>query len=314
MNVFHQERFIGPGHGSPYFEGWYYRMVSPEGRSVSIIPGISVCKDKSHSFVQIIESNGLSIYKKYPLSAFGYSKDSFYVNIGDNIFTREGLKLNINGENNIFGKVKFENRVEYNKSVVKPGIMGPFSFIPMMECRHDVICVKSRLSGEINIDDEKISMFGGKGYIEKDRGVSFPSEYLWIQSNDFFKTDASFMLAAATVPIMGRKIKGLISYLWIDGGFYNFTTYGGAYVKQMSYCGDMLKVNIKSLRYSLNVELSQNSISMLKAPSDGVMERPIMESCQSNLKIELHNRNGIVFNDTAKCAAAEIFGNIAANY
>jgi len=53
MRIFNQAIFMGEGHIAPYFEGWYFRMVSGNGRSISVIPGISLCKNDSHCFVQL---------------------------------------------------------------------------------------------------------------------------------------------------------------------------------------------------------------------------------------------------------------------
>lgn len=49
-----------------------------------------------------------------------------------------------------------------------------FSFIPFMECNHDIVSVNHDLRGRISVNRNVIEFDGGKGYIEKDWGVSFP--------------------------------------------------------------------------------------------------------------------------------------------
>ena len=55
--------------------------------------------------------------------------------------------------------------------------MGPFRFIAGMECSHGVISMMHSLEGTIEINGEIVDFSGGTGYIETDRGRSFPSAY-----------------------------------------------------------------------------------------------------------------------------------------
>lgn len=310
MRIFNQAIFMGEGHIAPYFEGWYFRMVSGNGRSISVIPGISLCKNDSHCFVQLLDSNGLIIYKRYPLSDFEYSRDRFLIKIGENSFSDEGLRINIKGEDSAFGRVVFNDRVRYPKSIWSPGIMGPLSYFPMLECRHEVICVKSKVCGGLALNGEDIDLSGGSGYIEKDWGVSFPEKYLWTQSSGFLNHDASFMLAAAIVPLMGKKINGLIAYLYENNRFHTFTTYGCARVHSMKYCGDALEIVVRSPRQELTVSILRGADSPLKAPLAGDMKRVITESCNDTIKVELRDKNRTIFSDTATESATEICGDM----
>ena len=66
--------------------------------------------------------------------------------------------------------------------------MGWYSFVPFMECKHGIVSVNHDLSGILNVNDEVLISDGGKGYIEKDWGTSFPEAWIWMQSNNFQKT------------------------------------------------------------------------------------------------------------------------------
>ena len=59
--------------------------------------------------------------------------------------------------------------------------MGPFSFVPLMECYHGILSMNHSLKGTLSFQGENLLFTGGKGYIEKDWGHSF--EYL-----NFYKT------------------------------------------------------------------------------------------------------------------------------
>ena len=59
--------------------------------------------------------------------------------------------------------------------MTRPGVMGPFSFVPFMECYHGVVNIDHKISGSLMINNEEIDFTDGYGYIEKDWGKSFPN-------------------------------------------------------------------------------------------------------------------------------------------
>ena len=51
--------------------------------------------------------------------------------------------------------------------------MGPFSYLPLMECYHGILSMDHNISGSIDYNDQTIDFNEGRGYIEKDYGKSF---------------------------------------------------------------------------------------------------------------------------------------------
>lgn len=307
--VFHQERYQGIGHGQPYFEGWYFRTVAQNGRAVSFIPGISKSRDDPHCFIQMIDTFGDSRYFRFPLSKFEYSTTEFYIKIGENIFSSDGFSLDIDNGSRVSGKIAFKNAAPYPKSLLHPGIMGPFSYLPFLECRHQVIYAKCDLEGEISIDGDNILFHGGTGYVEKDWGSSFPNPYIWAQSCCFEKSETSFMISVARVPLMGMEIKGLISFLYLNGSFYRFATYTGAKVTDIIYDNDV-RIKIKMKIYELDICLIPDEGQVLKAPACGCMNREIRESGNGRVILELKKDGNTVFCGEGSSAGIEIFGDV----
>ena len=97
-----------------------------------------------------------------------------------------------------------------------PNIMGPFTYIPNMECNHGVVSMSHTINGSIQLNDETWEFKNDKGYIEKDWGTSFPKRYIWIQGNHFKNTNTSFMLSLAHIPFIGFSFEGLIAQLNTD--------------------------------------------------------------------------------------------------
>ena len=108
--------------------------------------------------------------------------------IGKNYFSRDEISLDLP---NIKGDLKFRNLSPWSNSFLSPGIMGPYSFIPFMECYHGIVSMDHDILGSLKYNNEDISFKKGKGYMEKDWGHSFPKAYIWMQSNHFSKPDIS---------------------------------------------------------------------------------------------------------------------------
>ncbi|MCL2860506.1 MAG: hypothetical protein FWF46_08200 [Oscillospiraceae bacterium] len=121
--------------------------------------GISLEKDDKHAFIQVI-SNNFSEYIKYNFSEFACCNNPFYVKIGDNYFSKEGISININNENiKIYGEVKYSNLIGIKKSKSSPNIMGPFAYCGFLECYHGVISLYHNVSGSFKLiaDNKEIT-------------------------------------------------------------------------------------------------------------------------------------------------------------
>ena len=98
--------FQGRNKRNAYFEGWYFKQVSNDLKSViSIIPGISLDKRDAHSFIQLIanrshgdvEDHPLTTeYFRFPLEAFKYQDKPFSIQIGENHFSEDGFFVSKN--------------------------------------------------------------------------------------------------------------------------------------------------------------------------------------------------------------------------
>ena len=60
-------------------------------------------------------------------------------------------------------------------------IMGPFRRVPARGCVHTVLSMAHPLEGLLCLNGRYLDFSHGTGYIEGDRGRSFPRTYLWTQ-------------------------------------------------------------------------------------------------------------------------------------
>ena len=299
--------YQGEGKKAPYFEGWYYKLQTRDGRIFACIPGISKSAADPHSFVQVI-ADGVSAYLRYPPEAFRWKPGQFEISVGGSSFSSCGFHLETNF---LRGGVRLTDPVPFSKSRYGFGIMGPFALAPFLECRHGVVLARCGLSGALEYTGTggSVSFDGGVGYLEKDWGSVFPNPYIWVHA--FPEAGGSFMLSAARLPVPGGAMTGLAAFLYDGVRFRRFTTYGGARIGDIVCCGGSVRVTVETPRSRLALLLDTGETVSLLAPEQGGMRREIRESVRGNLAITLENRAGkTVFSGLCRNVSAELCGEI----
>lgn len=307
---FHPERFQGWGKKRNYFEGWYFKLISKTGdRAMAIIPGIAMDgRGEGHAFIQVMDGKkGTAEYHTFPLDAFQPVSTHFEVAVGDNQFSATGIKLNLpdlQGEISISGKASWPN------PWYAPGIMGPFSWLKFMECFHGIVSMDHLLDGQFKYQGEVFDFSGGRGYMEKDWGRSFPSAYVWMQSNHFDEKGISFKCSVAHIPFLGTSFTGFIAGLYIHGTFIRFTTYNRSRLTHLERGKQSVQLSLQSPKYRLEIEAISGRTTLLASPIQGAMEGKIAESMTATLNIKLtHRRSGqTIFEGSGQHAGLEIAG------
>ncbi len=314
MNVFKPEVFQGNMSKMNYFEGWYFKQVSKQLDAVySFIPGVSLNPKHPHAFIQVINGiTGETQYVEYPLSSFSYDKKQLWVKIADSVFTRDNIQLHIDSPLiQVSGQLHFSNGINYPTSLLSPGIMGWYSFVPFMECKHGVVSVTHQIEGNLKINELDIDFSGGKGYIEKDWGRSFPESWIWLQSNHFQHSDACIMISIAKIPWLGSHFSGFLGFLYFGGKFYKFSTYNNSKITALSYSGQTVHIKLKNKDYELSVNAYLKNSGILMAPDAGKMDRRIKESVDSEIEITLtDNKGNQIYKDKAERTGLEVIDGI----
>ncbi len=310
--MWNPEFFQGFNKSQNYFEGWYFKLVSADGKHrYAFIPGISLGED-SHAFVQFIDGQtGKTQYHRYKLDDFYYSNNRFAVWVGPNFFSADSFFVDLGKDDKkIIGKGIISNRIEYPIRPLSPGIMGWYRFVPFMECFHGVVSIGHKLSGIFFINNNLISFDEGKGYIEKDWGKSMPSAWIWAQSNTFDDgSNTSFMLSIANIPWVGRSFTGFLGFLWVNGKLYRFATYTGAKIAELVRNEDNIKVLIKDKNFTIEFAGLKGMRGELLAPVAGDMSRTIHESIDAEIQVTLWDKKGeMLYQGKAHNAGLELVG------
>ncbi|HEX2976976.1 MAG TPA: tocopherol cyclase family protein, partial [Bacteroidales bacterium] len=286
-----------------------------EKNAYAIIPGVSLSKDpsKSHAFVMLFDArNHRMYYFKYPLSEFSASEDTFDIRIGKSHFGLFDVSLDIDdGRNKVSGELRFTDIHPWPVTLLSPGVMGWYAFVPRMECYHGVLSFDHDIDGGISINSMAVDFSGGKGYIEKDWGTSFPECWIWIQANNFHDHSTSFSFSVAKIPWRGHFFMGFITYLYYHGRFYLFSTYNNSSIKELSHTGDSVFISIANKTNSLRIKSTKNRTGVLKAPVEGRMSGTIRESIDSDVSIVLYDKDDRpVYTDASRRAGIEVVDKI----
>lgn len=297
MRIFQPEVFQGHLHKQNYFEGWYVKCVDAKHqKSYAFIFGVSLQKKDQHAFIQMIDGQtGKTNYQRFPLSAIYFSQKEFGVYIGDNVVNEHMLLLQLafpDGQT-VTGKLEFGTFTRYPVSLIRPGIMGWYRYIPTMECYHGVVSQRHELSGSLKFNDVELEFSGGRGYIEKDWGVSMPKAWIWTQSNHAQINDkANYMLSVADVPWRNHAFNGFLGYIDTGQKCYYFATYTGAKLEKIEYGNDgIVEVIIRDRNHWYHFILWDGLTSgVLQAPVQGEMSRQIHEAIHASAYITIYPR------------------------
>jgi len=309
---FNPEQYQGWGKTKNYFEGWYFKVLTkPCDEALAIIPGISMDPDgKKIAFIQILDGNlQQSDFYKFDGSAFQATPGKFEIQINENRFSESEISLNLP---NIKGTLTFENLVGWPKPWYSPGIMGPYAFVPFMECYHGIVSMDHDIQGQLIYHSRTLDFCNGKGYIEKDWGHSFPSAYVWMQSNHFSKQGISFKASVAKIPWIRNSFVGFIAGLWFENKLIRFTTYNNTNLRKCHITLDQVELILENSNYLLEIQAYRSQATQLASPIQGVMDGRIEESMRSKISVKLYSKKEkkIVFSDIGHHAAMEVAGTI----
>jgi hypothetical protein len=190
--------------------------------------------------------------------------------------------------------------------------MGPYAFVPFMECYHGIVSMDHEISGNIQVAGEAIDFAGGRGYIEKDWGQSFPSAYVWMQTNHFSQTGVSFKASVAKIPWFRSAFVGFIAGLWFDNRLYRFTTYNQTRLMKCSISKYEVNIVLENKKHLLEIIARRDHATVLASPILGLMEGRIEESMTSEIELKLTEKKSgdTVFHDTGRNTGLEVAGNI----
>lgn len=319
--------YHGRGKQPPFFEGWYFKLVdASEQHRYAVIPGVFIGREPgaSHAFVQTLEgATGRTAYHRYPFEAFQAARDEFDIRVGPNRFRADRIELDIDRpEGRMAGELRFAGGAPWPVTLTSPGIMGPYTFAPFMECYHGVLSFDHSIAGSLSIDGAARDFTGGRGYIEKDWGQAFPKAWIWMQSNHFGEAAVGACLTAsvAIIPWLRGAFPGFIVGLRHGGQLYRFATYTGAVIERLDLADTHVtwhmtgRTGPRHTPHRLEIVAWRAEGGLLHSPERVVMLQRVLESLTARIDVRLlaltGGQEGVIFERTGRHAGLEIVGPI----
>ncbi|WP_434309294.1 hypothetical protein [Hominifimenecus sp. rT4P-3] len=290
--------FLRKSENRPYFEGWYLKHQN-EDQSIAFIPSFHQGADgKKTAFLQMITEKK-SWRLRFSNAEFHRGRKSFYARMDGVECTEKGCQFQLR-ENGIW----LEGKLTYSSlTPLKWDIMGPFQFAPGLPCRHQVFSLTHRVDGRLSLNGREYVFRNGTGYVEGDRGDSFPEAYLWTQ---YLDKNLSIMASAAKIPVGKKSFIGCIGVIWIKGKEYRLGTYLGARV----IYADAKKLIIRQGNALFSAECMENSPQALCAPRQGMMRRVIYENLACQVHYQFIKDGKTLLDFTERRASFEMDGNL----
>ncbi|MFM8319679.1 MAG: tocopherol cyclase family protein [Chloroflexota bacterium] len=332
--VLHPEIYHGRRAQAPFFEGWYFKLVSADERvKLAVIPGV-ILGEHGHAFIQVLDgAGGESAYYRFGLDELRAAEQHFELWIGENHFSLTGMQLALDRHPQaqdgllapdrrlaLHGQVQFGPPAPWPVSLGSPGIMGPYAWAPAMECYHGVLSFDHTLRGRLALDDEAVDFDDGRGYIEKDWGRSFPQAWVWLQSNHFHAPAQAggpvgggpggtcLTGSIAIIPWRGRSFNGFIVGLWHAGQLYRFASYTGAQVERLQIDEQQVRWTLRDRRLRLELTARRSRAGLLLGPEPLEMGKRVLESLSAQVEVRLSRLDGrVIFEGSGRHAGLEVY-------
>lgn len=310
--LFHPEQYHGWGKTKRYFEGWYYKILDKsENHAFAFIPGIAMDENgQQQAFIQVLDGKKLTAeYHKFDAKQFIPKAGKFELKLAGSYFSQKEIKLNLSS---VQGELEFINQVPWPSSWYSPGIMGPFSFVPFMQCYHGILSMDHTIKGSLKIKGENIDFTDGRGYMEKDWGRSFPSGYIWMQSNHFSEPGISLKSSVAKIPWMGTSFVGFIAGVWLRDRLIEFTTYNFTRLRKSFADQHKVELVMENRNHRLEILAHREATTQLASPIAGFMDGRIEESMTARIDVMLFDKKNkrVLLEDTGRNAGLEVAGKV----
>ena len=287
----------GEKRRGPHFEGWYLKCQSKAGESLALIPALHIDASGRRSASLQVVTGDRSWHLDYPAGSFCASKDEFSVSLGSCVFSSEGMTLDVDAPD-----LALRGRLNFGPfTPLHSDIMGPFRLFAGMECTHGVVSMAHPLGGQVMLNGNTLDFDGGMGYIESDRGRSFPSAYLWTQCLWAQPQPVSLMCAVAAIPLPIGRFTGCICAIWCGGREYRLATYRGASPERWSGHGAVIRQG----KCRLEIDVLSAQGLPLRAPVQGKMTRTIRENLCAKVRYRFFIRERLLFDHTDEHASFE---------
>lgn len=290
------------------FLNWTFSLVD-ETKQIVVILSVEILNKEGHeSYTLSIRSNKEGLDRVLEQSSGQADKES--ITIGESSFSKQGIHLELEEAGwHLRGEIGFEEQVETQQSKWRPGIMGPYRFLPFLQSYHEVISLRHRLTGYLQFNGEKISFNEGRGYSEKEWGRKSPRIWIKAQCSHFKGHDMALMVGVARIPFLLEYYTSFAVPLYYKGHLEVFASYnGGQIAKLYRYKGYVhLIITQKSEILDLKIYGSDETPLIMDRRSHRIKD--IYECLTAKVEVRLIQSGHVILEDVGNCCHLEMGGN-----
>jgi hypothetical protein len=291
---------------APSFEGFYCKVAQQDGTTLVVICGYAKSAEKAHFFIQVSTQSANTLYFEYPIDKLIPHTEGFSFSINGNQISSKGIVIN---EKNCTIDLTFTKFSKWKRTLTKPSIMGVLTYVPFVECKHDVISPYFEVSGNATIENTQLEFTDDAGYIDKNWGKSFPKKYIWGHVAGFEKENIAIQFAQGSPSWLFWNVPVHLGFLRLNDNIYTFNSWKGGKMTMINV--GHKEVYIRSRKFKIHLTFKKGSELKLKAPINGKVEDNIVESAGIETKVLIHERklfskDKLVINETVFNSTLEI--------
>ena len=129
-----------------YFCGWYFKCQSAQ-QTLALIPAEHSHRGQRSYSLQLIAPSG-SWNVPLDCERAEVRRDRPHAVLGESVFSPQGVRLAVRTP-----QLQAEGALRFGPlSAIRYDIMGPFRYVPFLECRHCVASLRHRVTGELRVN------------------------------------------------------------------------------------------------------------------------------------------------------------------
>jgi hypothetical protein len=300
--------FMWRGESRPFYQRWWLKFNTGSGETLSFQVGVNNPWDTEHRFhttgsfiffdrYSPVPENNLMSMPMWGIEAFRAETDRFEVELDGSTFSDERWQGAIyDAEHD--KHIRFDLEIQ----AVEPFLLSDVGLDGIAQTRRantlwQAPMADCRVSGTVEIDDEKIEFQNAPGYQDVFWGPAIPDRWFWANCNRFDEDPAAwFVLGGGEIEILGRKLPRFLSdsfpvlaALHVDGRTCSFNSV----LNRAKFFFDKGEVRLdvrrrlRGLRvvYSSKVERKAVRPMDWHSPDDHILESGMQLLCPAKLEI-----------------------------
>ncbi len=287
-----------------YFEGWYFRFTNnTTNENYALIFAMTKDKDNPHSFIQFYDgTKHTSKYYTFPLGDMKYDVLTNTVHIGKNTLSPKSCHFE---DKDIIIDATVTDHISLVPYKNSDSAMGYLSKAPL-ECFQEVIYMNA--TANVIINEKGIThKFSGNSYMEKTFGTSFPTKWVWMQSN--FGRESIFSFSVGLVPVLFLKIKGFFLIFQYNHKEYRFSSYNFSKIKVDQKDKDVIISIYKGKNKVILKAKTSHPVKLVGPSKRGKMNLEVFESINSTCTLEFYENNELILSDKYHNVGLELMYN-----